>query len=110
MGGSGNAKPTAAFSFDVFGRGRWVLLRVVSRAQFPSRLAPARLSPIFWFSDGRGKMGDTDKTETNGRRPDGTFGPGNRAAVGHRSRSAAMRKAFEAAITEDAITELLNPC
>lgn len=39
-----------------------------------------------------------DQTATNGRQPDGKFGPGNRAAAGRSSKAAALRKAFLDAI------------
>ncbi len=51
----------------------------------------------------------TVATDTNGRLPDGTFGPGNRAASGHkrRQRMAELRAAFVQAVTPEAVQEIV---
>ncbi len=50
----------------------------------------------------------TDATGLNGRGVDGKFAPGNRAAAGRRSRSKELRAAFETAVTEETLTEVVN--
>ena len=42
----------------------------------------------------------------NGRKPDGTFAPGNTAAANRRSKPAELRRALEAAVSPEHITKL----
>lgn len=44
-----------------------------------------------------------DPTVMNGRRQDGTFGPGNQAAAGRTSRAAELRKAFAQSVSHEDI-------
>ena len=74
-------------------------------------LTPKCVSKVFLdrHTTSKGKKMSTVATDTNGRLPDGTFGPGNRAASGHkrRQRMAELRAAFVQAVTSEAIQEIV---
>jgi len=48
----------------------------------------------------------TDRTDVNGRRPDGRFGPGNQVSVGRSTRAAELRKAFIASVSPEDVAAI----